>query len=188
MRVVRRSVLPRENGFSPFRHIQMKQLGRIIPLLFFSVGQVAAEPPDEPSTSDLHEEVVVSAGRIDQKFEDVAANVTILTRKDIDQSAAQTLDDFLRRVPGFSLFRRSSSLVAHPTTQGISLRGISPSGVSRTLTLVDGVPANDPFGGWVYWSRIPLETVERVEIMRGGGSNIWGNYALGGVINVVTRR
>ena len=64
------------------------------------------------------------------------------------------LDDRLRDVPGFSLFRRSSSLASHPTTQGISLRGIGSSAASRTLVLFDGLPANDPFGGWVYWSRL----------------------------------
>ena len=65
-----------------------------------------------------------------------------------------SLDDRLRDIPGFSLLRRSSSLVAHPTTQGVSLRGIGSSGASRTLVLWDGIPVNDPFGGWVYWTRL----------------------------------
>ena len=56
---------------------------------------------------------------------------------------------------GFTLFRRSSSLVANPTTQGVSLRGTGSSGASRTLVLWDGIPLNDPFGGWVYWDRVP---------------------------------
>jgi outer membrane cobalamin receptor len=134
------------------------------------------------------EPVVVSASRVEQRLRDVPANVTVLTREDIEQSPARTVDDLLRQVPGFSLFRRSSSLVTHPTTQGVSLRGIGPSGVSRTLVLLDGVPLNDPFGGWVYWSKVPLESVERIEVTRGGGSGVYGNYALGGVINIVTRR
>jgi outer membrane receptor protein involved in Fe transport len=60
--------------------------------------------------------------------------------------------------------------------------------VSRTLVLLDGVPFNDPFGGWVYWSKVPMESIERIEVVRGGGSAVYGNYALGGVINIVTRR
>ncbi|HXH13647.1 MAG TPA: TonB-dependent receptor [Alphaproteobacteria bacterium] len=144
---------------------------------------------EERSTAPVRlEPVVVSAGRLEQALPDVPANVTVLTRDDIERSAARTLDDLLRQIPGFSLFRRSSSLVAHPTTQGVSLRGIGPSGVSRTLVLLDGVPLNDPFGGWVYWSKVPLESIERVEVVRGGGSALYGNYALGGVINIVTRR
>src|ERR1700743_3513204 len=62
------------------------------------------------------------------------------------------LDDALTSVPGFSLFRRTSSLGANPTTQGVSLRGIAGSGASRSLGTLDGVPQNDPFGGWVIWT------------------------------------
>lgn len=134
------------------------------------------------------EPVVVSAGRVEQRLRDVPANVTVITRDEIEKSPARTVDDLLRQVPGFSLFRRSSSLVTHPTAQGVSLRGIGPSGVSRTLVMLDGVPLNDPFGGWVYWSKVPLESIERIEVARGGGSGVWGNYALGGVINIITRR
>ncbi len=106
----------------------------------------------------------------------------------LNHSAYWTADDFLRQIPGFSLFRRTSSLVANPTTQGASLRGIGPSGASRSLVLFDGVPLNDPFGGWVYWSLLNLRQAERVEVVRGGGSAAWGNTALGGVIQVVPRR
>jgi outer membrane receptor protein involved in Fe transport len=134
------------------------------------------------------EPVVVSASRVEQRLRDIPANVTVITREEIAQSPARTVDDLLRQIPGFSLFRRSSSLVTHPTTQGVSLRGIGPSGVSRTLVLLDGVPLNDPFGGWVYWSKVPLESVERIEVTRGGGSGVYGNYALGGVISIITRR
>jgi outer membrane receptor protein involved in Fe transport len=144
-----------------------------------------SEAPGAPARLDP---VVVSAGRVEQALQEVPANVTVLTREDIERSAARTVDDLLRQIPGFSLFRRSSSLVANPTTQGVSLRGIGPSGVSRTLVLLDGVPLNDPFGGWVYWSKVPLESIERIEVVRGGGSALYGNYAVGGVINIVTRK
>jgi outer membrane receptor protein involved in Fe transport len=148
----------------------------------------AQDAGEEPAPEAAVEEtVVVTASRIDQAEEDVAANVTVITEEEIEHGASYTTDDFLRRVPGFSLFRRSSSLVAHPTTQGVSLRGIGPSGVSRTLVLVDGLPVNDPFGGWIYWSRIPPSRVERVELVRGGVSSVWGNSALGGVVHLLTR-
>jgi outer membrane receptor protein involved in Fe transport len=143
------------------------------------------DTPEKPVRLDP---VVISAGRVEQALQDVPANVTVLTRDDIERSAARTVDDLLRQIPGFSLFRRSSSLVANPTTQGVSLRGIGPSGVSRTLVLLDGVPLNDPFGGWVYWSKVPLESIERIEVVRGGGSALYGNYALGGVINIITQK
>ena len=68
----------------------------------------------------------------------------------------------------------------------MSLRGIGPSGQSRTLVLIDGVPFNDPFGGWVYWTRVPLVSVDRIEVVDGSSSSLYGNYAMGGVINIVT--
>ena len=70
----------------------------------------------------------------------------------------------------------------------MSLRGIGPSGVSRSLVLIDGVPFNDPFGGWVYWTRVPLENVDRIELVDGTSSSVYGNYAMGGVINFMSAR
>ena len=132
------------------------------------------------------EAVTVTATRGERRTGDVPASVTMLDRQDIRQSPALVADDVLRQIPTFSLFRRTSSLASHPTAQGVSLRGIGPSGVSRTLVLVDGVPVNDPFGGWVYWSRVPLERADRIEVVDGSSSSLYGNYAMGGVINFVT--
>jgi outer membrane cobalamin receptor len=97
------------------------------------------------------------------------------------------LDDRLRSVPGFSLFRRSSSLVANPTTQGVSLRGLGSSGASRTLVLWDGVPINDPFGGWVYWTLVAPEQLERVELIRGASTSVFGDRAMSGAISMFSR-
>jgi iron complex outermembrane recepter protein len=153
---------------------------------FPAAAQTETQAPAEEAAR--LDPVVVTVTRIEQRAGDAPADVTVLTREDLAHSASQALDDFLRQVPGFSLFRRSSSLVSHPTTQGVSLRGIGPSGVSRALVLLDGVPINDPFGGWVYWDRVPMQSIEQVEVVRGGGSSAWGNYALGGVINIITRK
>lgn len=96
-------------------------------------------------------------------------------------------DRALRAEPAFSLFRRTDSLAANPTAQGVSLRGLGPSGASRSLVLLDGVPLNDPFGGWVPWTQLPTLALAGAEIRSGGGSAAWGNAALGGVIALVTR-
>src|SRR5581483_1832725 len=136
----------------------------------------------------LLEEVTVTPARTEKRLGDVPASTSILSAEDIRTSPAVVADDVLRQVPTFSLFRRTSSLSSHPTAQGVSLRGIGPSGVSRTLVLLDNVPANDPFGGWVYWTRIPLESTNRIEVVDGSGSSLYGNYAMGGVVNIVTSR
>jgi outer membrane receptor protein involved in Fe transport len=134
------------------------------------------------------EQVVVSATRSEQRIVDVPASINVVTGTQIEQSPAVVADDVLRQIPTFSLFRRTSSLASHPTAQGVSLRGIGPSGVSRTLVLLDQVPFNDPFGGWVYWTRVPLMDTERIEVVDGPTSSLYGNYAMGGVINIVTQR
>ena len=105
----------------------------------------------------------------------------------LQQIPGADLDDRLRDIPGFSLFRRSSSLVANPTTQGVSLRGLGSSGASRTLVLWDGVPANDPFGGWVYWTQFIPGEMERVEISRGAATSVFGDRAMSGAIAVFSR-
>ncbi len=134
----------------------------------------------------ITESVTVTAARGERRTGDTPASINVLGREEIRQSPAVVADDVLRQVPTFSLFRRTSSLASHPTAQGVSLRGVGPSGVSRTLVMLDGVPINDPFGGWVYWSKIPIETAERIEVVDGSSSSLYGNYALGGVINVIT--
>jgi outer membrane receptor protein involved in Fe transport len=132
------------------------------------------------------ETVQVTAYGVPQRLQDVAASVSTLSQEDIRRSPAVVADDLLRQVPTFSLFRRTSSLASHPTAQGVSLRGLGPSGVSRTLVLLDGVPFNDPFGGWVYWTRVPLAAAERIEVVDSSSSSLYGNYAMGGVINIIT--
>lgn len=139
----------------------------------------------EPAS--LADTVTVTPARTEIRLSDAPASVSVLDAKDISRAAAQTVDDLLRQVPGFSIFRRSSSVVANPTTQGVSLRGAGATGASRTLVLSDGVPLNDAFGGWVYWDRVPRLAVDRVEIVRGGSSDLYGSDALSGVINVLTR-
>ena len=130
--------------------------------------------------------MVVTASRTPQALDRVAFSTRILTRAELLTAPTTTLDGALRAVPGFSLFRRSDSFSANPTAQGVSLRGLGPSGASRSLVLLDGVPLNDPFGGWVLWSQLPRESIAGAEIVRGGGATAWGNAALGGVIQLLS--
>ncbi len=115
------------------------------------------------------------------------ATISVLRREQLEEIPAATLDNRLRNVPGFSLFRRASSLVTHPTTQGVSLRGLGSSGASRTLVLWDGIPLNDPFGGWVYWTRLDPQELDRVEIARGATTSAFGDRTLSGAIALFSR-
>lgn len=110
-----------------------------------------------------------------------------INQDELEQVPSQSFDDALRHLsPGFSLFRRSSSFAAHPTTQGVSLRGVGPSGASRTLVLLDGLPMNDPFGGWVQWQRLPRNSVEHVRVQENWGSHHFAALGLHSVVELKT--
>jgi outer membrane receptor protein involved in Fe transport len=127
-------------------------------------------------------EVVVSATRSRSELADVPSAVSVLNSMQLESAPELMLDGVLRQVPGFSLFRRSDSRTANPTSQGVSLRGSGASGASRALVLYDGVPLNDAFGGWVYWDRIPRTEIGSVEMLRGAGTGLYGSGALSGVV------
>jgi outer membrane receptor protein involved in Fe transport len=131
--------------------------------------------------------IVVSVSRSRQRLAEIPSHVTVLTRREIERAPVFRVDDLLRQVPGFNLLFQTSSTVSHPTTQTVSLRGLGGLSSSRTLVLLDGVPIHDPFSGWVPWSLVPLEEVERIEVVHGGGAGVWGNLALGGVIHLISR-
>jgi len=135
-----------------------------------------APPPAETPVA----EIVVTAARLPPAAGDAAFSLVRLSRSDI--AGAQRLDEALARVPAASLFRRTSSLAANPTTQGLSLRAVAPSGAGRTLVTLDGVPMNDPFGGWVIWSQLAPEAVAGLDVVRGAGAGPYGAGALTGTI------
>jgi len=97
---------------------------------------------------------------------------------------AQRLEDVLRDVPGFQLFRRSDARTANPTSQGATLRALGGNASSRALLLLDGVPQTDPFGGWVSWPAYDPRRLGTVRVTRGGGSGVNGPGALAGTIEL----
>jgi outer membrane receptor protein involved in Fe transport len=136
----------------------------------------------------LNQQMIVTAARTATRLSDSPVSDIQLTEDDLQATPALTLDDALRQVPGFSLFRRSSSRIANPTTLGVSLRGLaSGSGTSRALILEDGIPLNDPFGAWVYWDRVPSASISSIEVAQEGASSLYGSEALGGVVQILTR-
>lgn len=131
------------------------------------------------------QEVEVTAARTPLALDASASSVRVMSGEQMREAPGFTLDDRLRQVAGFQLFRRTSSWVANPTTEGTSLRGLGSTAASRTLVLSDQVPLNDPYGGWIHWDEIPQLAVREVELMRGGASDLYGSSAIGGVIDVV---
>ncbi len=133
--------------------------------------------------AEVKESVVVSVTRSERSLVDQPASVSLISEEQMEQTPANSMDDVLRTVPSMNL-PFASSYQIHPTANSVSLRGL---GGIRALVLLDGIPINDPFFGYLQWSRVSMDSVARVEIVRGGGSPLWGNYAMGGVINIITR-
>ncbi|MGH9430860.1 MAG: TonB-dependent receptor, partial [Terriglobia bacterium] len=138
--------------------------------------------------ASVNQQVNVTATRVPLRVGETPASIVVLAQPVLDSTPALSLDGILRQIPDFTLFRRTDSRFANPTTQGVSLRGVGASGASRALVLADGIPLNDPFGGWVYWDRLPRVSVGRVEAAEGGASDLYGSDALGGVIGFVSRQ
>jgi vitamin B12 transporter len=126
--------------------------------------------------------VVVQGQRLDPFRGDRVFSSTDLTAADIARAAS--VDLALKSHVQAGLFRRSSSLSANPTVQGIGFRAIAPSGAGRALVQLDGVPMNDPFGGWVIWSSLPQGALGRVHVLRGAGGGAYGAGAITGVIDL----
>ncbi|HTZ59130.1 MAG TPA: TonB-dependent receptor [Acidobacteriaceae bacterium] len=159
------------------------------------------DPYFEPKSVDLEgaspvrvllehplESVTVTAYRSPLASGDSPASTRILNTQQLRQAAGISLDDKLRQVPGFELFRRTSSLVANPTTEGVSLRGLGSTAASRSLVVFDEIPILDAFGGWVHWEEFPPPVIHSVELVRGGASDLYGSSAIGGVISIVPVR
>lgn len=151
--------------------------GGALPCLLAHVPAFGQSVPASPG------DIVVTATRSARALAEVPASVSVVTGDQIERTPARSIDEVLRRIPSVDLPIAGTN-EQHPTNTIVSMRGLS--GI-RALVLLDGAPINDPFFGYVQWSEVPLETVDRIEVVRGGGAPLWGNYAMGGVINILTK-
>jgi outer membrane receptor protein involved in Fe transport len=131
------------------------------------------------------EQVMVTAYRAPLGSLESPVATRLLSQNALSTTAAPTLDDQLRQLPGLELFRRSSSLVANPSSQGMSLRALGSTSASRTLLTEDDVPLNDAFAGTIHWLEEPELSIQRIELLRGGASDLYGSSAISGVVSVV---
>ena len=158
------------------------------PVLICAAWLAAAMTAPAHAQEATTERIVVEADRLPNAESGAPFSITVLDENDLRRAPQLRLDDILRAsVPGFSLFRRNSSRTANPTTQGVTLRNFGPSGAGRTLVLLDGIPVNDPFAGYVLWNQVPPASIESVLVTSGGGAGLFGNSALAGTIFLVSR-
>lgn len=136
-------------------------------------------------TSIELEEIVVTASRVETEIKDAASKVTVIDSKKIKENLGKNTDDLLRDVCGVDVSRRTGFT---SSTSTVTLRGFGGVARGRTLVLIDGIPFNEIYGGEVYWNAIPLGDIERIEVVPGAISNLYGPGAMGGVINIITKR
>jgi iron complex outermembrane recepter protein len=149
-------------------------------ILSFGVQAQTALPPDYGQKIG---DVVVSVSRAGTELKDMAQNTSILTNEDIQNAPDQTIDQVLKNQS--SVFISDQPYYEKdPTGQSLNVRGL---GTARTLVLIDGVPAMNPMYGTIEWYQTPLSSIEDVEFIRGGVSNLYGNYGMGGVVNITTK-
>lgn len=160
----------------------------LLSLCFTAPGPVGAqeaaeaEEAAEDVADDL--EVLVTASRVEEEASEAAASVTVLTAEELKAAGNLTLADALENVAGLQ-FRSYSGNAAQAVA---SMRGFSENSHGRVLVLLDGHRLNMPDMRAPNWLQIPLDRVERVEIVRGGNTALYGDNALGGVINIITRQ
>ncbi len=146
-------------------------------------------PEERPDGLDI----TLPVSRVEERVTVTAAgdapqpNVATVDRETLETSGAMTVEGTLREVPGFKLFRRTPGWSTNGTTGGVSLRGVGANAASRALILEDGIPAADPYGAWVYWGQFVGAAIDRIEVVQGSESDLYGSEAMGGVINVIRK-
>ncbi|TFI59041.1 TonB-dependent receptor [Sphingomonas parva] len=148
----------------------------LFPLLLSSTAALA----------QVEDEIVVTGRGLGAAVGEGVFDTIVIDRARLEGSASNRLEDLLRDVPGFQLFRRSDARTANPTSQGATLRALGGNASSRALLILDGVPQTDPFGGWVSWPAYDPQRLGEVRVTRGGGSGAWGPGALAGTIELAS--
>jgi outer membrane receptor protein involved in Fe transport len=151
----------------------MKSLMSAVALLF--ALSLSAHPTDET--------IVVTATRSERAVSELPVSTTVIREEEIRSAPVRSVDDLLRTIPGVHMSVISGS-GSTPNNQRLSMHGL---GGTRALVLLDGIPIHDPYSGIVQWQKVPLDSLRQVEVVRGGNASLFGNFALGGTINLITR-
>ncbi|HRT96425.1 MAG TPA: TonB-dependent receptor plug domain-containing protein, partial [Planctomycetota bacterium] len=146
-------------------------------------GPADDTPKAEATEEEKPEEVMVTATRLETPAKQVGSSITVITRKEIEQKKQATVLELLRTVPGVDVVQAGPA----GGQSSVFLRGAKSE---HTLVLLDGVELNDPItpGRSFDWAHLTADNVERIEVLRGPQSTLYGSDAIGGVINIITRK
>lgn len=153
----------------------------LVLVLSAPVVGIAADDDKQGEVVQL-QDVVVTATRTEKALEDVPGSVSVITQEDLQKQDIETVDEALRLTPGV-FAKRTKGLM--DSTPSVSIRGLK--GDQYTLVMIDGQPVNDAYTGGVQWGSLPIGNIERIEVIRGPASALYGGNAMGGVINIITK-
>jgi hypothetical protein len=176
------------NEASPGRSVTSRE-SVLFALVLFALVLLGAHAqnaqPDltELKIEDLMNVDVTSASKKEQKISRVPSAIFVITQEDIFRSGATNLPDLLRMVPGLEVAQ------INPSTWAISARGFNAQYSNKLLVLIDGRTVYTPLFSGVYWDAqdVPIDSIERIEVIRGPGATVWGANAVNGVINITTK-
>jgi iron complex outermembrane recepter protein len=158
--------------------------------MLLALGPLAAGSPGdahdlaETSLEDLMNIEVTTVSKKEQKLSRAPAAVYVITQEDIRRSGMTAIPDLLRMAPGVQVGQMQSGI------WGVSARGFNRQNSDKMLVLVDGRSVYSPINKGVFWDKqdLPLEDIERIEVIRGPGATMWGSNAVNGVVNIITKR
>ena len=159
-----------------------KNLIILLTLAIIMLGSGIAQAEDEIEFE--LDKVVVTATKTPTKLKDVPSSVEVITSKELEKRHVRMLSDVLKTLPGVYV-RNDKGLIGSHSSEDISMRGFMGKGY--VAFLVDGQPINNGYSGLVDFSNIPVENIERIEVIKGSASVLYGSNAMGGVINVITK-
>lgn len=170
----------------------MKHLSKQILILRIGLGLLLSatvgQSQEKDSIHQLSPLAIHSDGLVQPEiFDDSNSGLTLSSL--LIGGARIGIDDLSQAIaqyPAYAAFRKTPARVAHPTTQGVRLRNLGINSTSRTIVTLDGVPQNDPFGGWIYWQRYQSSSLSQIQIRPSSGSEAWGNFGTGGQISLTS--
>ena len=142
-------------------------------LFGFGVILLTALHAQEEGALELLDTTIISNSTDPEWLQEGLVSGASWERQDLRLEVGASLVDQLQGKGGLKMFRRQSSLVAHPTSQGVALRVAGPNAASRAMVYRDGVPLNDPFGGWVPWLALSPTLIDSVSLMQPSGIDQW---------------
>lgn len=154
----------------------------LLSVVTYTISAQTTEPLDDPTADYVLPETVVIANRVETPSEEVGSSVSVITAEQLEQRQIRLVSDALREIPGVAVSRTGVA----GTLTDVRIRGAESN---HTLVLIDGIEANDPAAGSIFdFAHLLTTDIERIEVLRGPQSALWGSDAIGGVINIISKR